>query len=171
MDCVHIPASSACLCKLCIINIYWIWSFTVLGIRHFNSFEILSRVLNMDCKWPKLAFCSEIPLFYSFERWSKYFAAGKQMKSWHACATVLWMFCPPGLRAGHVTEIGESVTVTWITCALITNHITALTLNFCRRELRCLRITERNEKNVTWILLSLNCKWLYCNNTPPPPPM
>ncbi len=30
--------------------------------------EILPRVLNMDCKWPKLAFCSEIPLFYSFER-------------------------------------------------------------------------------------------------------
>ncbi len=30
--------------------------------------EILPRVLNMDCKWPKLAFCSEIHLFYSFER-------------------------------------------------------------------------------------------------------
>ncbi len=30
--------------------------------------EILPRVLNMDRKWPKLAFCSEIPLFYSFER-------------------------------------------------------------------------------------------------------
>ncbi len=26
--------------------------------------EILPWVLNMDCKWPKLAFCSEIPLFY-----------------------------------------------------------------------------------------------------------
>ncbi len=30
--------------------------------------EILPQVLNMDCKWPKLAFCSEIHLFYSFER-------------------------------------------------------------------------------------------------------
>ncbi len=30
--------------------------------------EILPRVLNIDCKWPKLAFCLEIPLFYSFER-------------------------------------------------------------------------------------------------------
>ncbi len=29
--------------------------------------EIFPRGLNMDCKWPKLAFCSEIPLFYSFE--------------------------------------------------------------------------------------------------------
>ncbi len=27
--------------------------------------EILLRVLNMDCKWPKLAFRSEIPLFCS----------------------------------------------------------------------------------------------------------
>ncbi len=26
--------------------------------------EILPRVLNMDCKCPKLAFCSEIPLGY-----------------------------------------------------------------------------------------------------------
>ncbi len=33
--------------------------------------EILPQVLNMDCKWPKLAFCSHT-LFYSFERWSKY---------------------------------------------------------------------------------------------------
>ncbi len=41
----------------------------------------------------------------------KIFAAGKQMKNWHASAAVLWMFCPPGLRAGHVTEIWESVTV------------------------------------------------------------
>ncbi len=24
-----------------------------------------------------------------------------------ACAAVLWMFCPPGLRAGHVTESYE----------------------------------------------------------------
>ncbi len=30
--------------------------------------EILPRVLNIDCKWPKLTFSSEIPLFYSFER-------------------------------------------------------------------------------------------------------
>ncbi len=29
--------------------------------------EILPRGLNMDCKGPKLAFCSEIPLFY-FEK-------------------------------------------------------------------------------------------------------
>ncbi len=39
--------------------------------------EILPRVLNMDCKWPNLAFYSEIPLFYSFERWSKYLRLGK----------------------------------------------------------------------------------------------
>ncbi len=32
------------------------------------------------------------------------FAAGKQMKNWHACPAVLWTFCPPILRAGHVTE-------------------------------------------------------------------
>ncbi len=25
--------------------------------------EILPRLLNMDCKWPKLAFCTEIPFF------------------------------------------------------------------------------------------------------------
>ncbi len=31
----------------------------------------------MDCKWPKRAFCSEIPLFYYFERWSKYLRLGK----------------------------------------------------------------------------------------------
>ncbi len=34
----------------------------------------------------------------------KIFAAVKQMENWYACAAVLWMFCPPGLRAGHVTE-------------------------------------------------------------------
>ncbi len=32
------------------------------------------------------------------------FVAGKQMKNVHACAAVLWMFCPPSLRASHVTE-------------------------------------------------------------------
>ncbi len=42
-----------------------------------------------------------IPLFYYFERWSKYLRLGK---NWHACAVVLWMFCPPSLRAGHVTD-------------------------------------------------------------------
>ncbi len=57
--------------------------------------EILQRVLNMDCKWPKLAFCAERPLFYSFERWSKYFWLGN-IKN-----------CPPSLRAGHVTESYE----------------------------------------------------------------
>ncbi len=81
------PPSSACLCKLCIINVcdYRIWSFniTVLNIlRHFKCFyNVLSHCLwlkycrggfNMDCKGPKLAFCSEIPLFYYFEKWSKY---------------------------------------------------------------------------------------------------
>ncbi len=34
--------------------------------------EIVPRVLNMDCKWPKLTFYSEIPLFYSFDWRSKY---------------------------------------------------------------------------------------------------
>ncbi len=42
--------------------------------------EILPRVLNMYCTWPKLAFCSEIPLFYSFERWSKYLRLGNRWK-------------------------------------------------------------------------------------------
>ncbi len=42
--------------------------------------EILPRVINMDCKWPKLAFCSEISLFYSFERWSKYLRLGNRWK-------------------------------------------------------------------------------------------
>ncbi len=65
MDCVHIQSSSACLCKLCIINIENIIVFNIL--RHFKCFynvllpclmiEILPRVLNMDCKWTKLAFC------------------------------------------------------------------------------------------------------------------
>ncbi len=26
------------------------------------------------------------------------------MKNWHACAAVLWIFCPASLRAGHVTK-------------------------------------------------------------------
>ncbi len=30
--------------------------------------EILPRVLNLDYKWPKLEFISEIRLFYCFER-------------------------------------------------------------------------------------------------------
>ncbi len=42
--------------------------------------KILPRVLNMDCKWPELAFCSEIPVFYSFERWSKYLRLGNRWK-------------------------------------------------------------------------------------------
>ncbi len=33
----------------------------------------------MDCKWPKLTFCSEIPLFYSFE--SVVFQVQVSMKS------------------------------------------------------------------------------------------
>ncbi len=71
----------------------WILSFntTFLNIlRHFKCFsnvlshclmiKILQQMLNMDCKWPKLAFCSEIPPFYSFERWSKYLQLGKRWK-------------------------------------------------------------------------------------------
>ncbi len=42
--------------------------------------EILPWVLNMDCKCPKLAFWSEIPLFYSFERWYKYSRLGNRWK-------------------------------------------------------------------------------------------
>ncbi len=78
------PASSACLCKLCIINVvitefdHWMLNFE----RFVALFmiEILPRVLNMDCKWPKLAFCSGIPLFYYFERWYKYSRLGNRWK-------------------------------------------------------------------------------------------
>ncbi len=50
-------------------------------LQHFVALfmiEILPRVLNIDCKWTKLAFCSEIPLFYSFERGSKYLRLGNR---------------------------------------------------------------------------------------------
>ncbi len=45
-------------------------------------------------------------LFYYFERWTKYLRLGNR-KNWHACPAVLWIFCPPNLRAGHVTESYE----------------------------------------------------------------
>ncbi len=35
------------------------------------------------------------------------FAAVKQMENEQACAAVLWMFYPPGLRAGHMTKSYE----------------------------------------------------------------
>ncbi len=50
-------------------------------LQHFVTLymiEISPRVLNIDDKWPKLAFCSEIPLFYSFERRSKYLWMGNK---------------------------------------------------------------------------------------------
>ncbi len=56
-------------------------------MSHCLMIEILPRVLSMNCKWPKLAFCSEIPLFYSFERWSKYLRLGNRWKLTRLCCS------------------------------------------------------------------------------------
>ncbi len=37
----------------------------------------------------------------------KIFAAGKQIKNVRTCAAALWVFCPPSLGAGHMTESYE----------------------------------------------------------------
>ncbi len=81
----------------------WIYYGTKCFYNVFSHclIEILPQMLNTDCKWPKLAFCSEIPLFYSFERWLN--ICGRETRK-IACAAVLWMFYPPSLRVGHVTE-------------------------------------------------------------------
>ncbi len=54
-------------------------------LQHFVALfiiEILPRVLNMDCKWPKLAFCSEIPLFYSFEFYGRFTLQVSETVTW-----------------------------------------------------------------------------------------
>ncbi len=68
--------------------------------------EILPRLLNMDRKRPKLAICSHTFCFIIL-RGDLNICCCEQMENLQACAAVLWMLCPPGLRASHMTKSHE----------------------------------------------------------------
>ncbi len=86
--------------------------------------EILRRVLKMDCKRPKLAFCSEIPLFYSFERWSKYLWLGNRWK----IDTLAQQFCQvfepvTWLNPAHLCNCEDSLSARHHLVPLVMQHV------------------------------------------------
>ncbi len=96
---------------------YWIWSFNITIIilnilRHFKCFyNILSHCIWLKYRRGCLILMTNGQNLHFVQKYLCFILLrGDQnlwmgnMKNWHACAAVLWIFCPPSLRAGHVTE-------------------------------------------------------------------